>query len=47
MGIILGHGIYSLPEAARLTRLRPSRVREWFHREIHEAGAKARLQERL
>jgi hypothetical protein len=30
MSIILGHGIYSLPEAARLTRLRSSRVREWF-----------------
>ena len=27
---ILGHGIYNLPEAARLTRLRTSRVREWF-----------------
>ncbi len=27
---ILGHGVYTLPEAARLTRLRPSRVREWF-----------------
>ncbi len=30
MSIILGHGVYSLPEAARLTRLRSSRVREWF-----------------
>src|ERR1700679_1001804 len=27
---ILGHGIYNLPEAARLTRLRTSRVCEWF-----------------
>jgi uncharacterized protein (DUF433 family) len=27
---ILGHGVYNLPEAARLTRLRPQRVREWF-----------------
>jgi hypothetical protein len=26
----LGHGVYSLPEAARLTRLKPQRVREWF-----------------
>ena len=30
MSVILGHGIYNLPEAARLTRLRTSRVREWF-----------------
>ena len=27
---ILGHGIYGLPEAARLTRLNAQRVREWF-----------------
>ena len=27
---ILGHGVYSLPEAATLTRLKPRRVREWF-----------------
>jgi uncharacterized protein (DUF433 family) len=27
---ILGHGIYTLPEAARLTHLKPRRVREWF-----------------
>jgi uncharacterized protein (DUF433 family) len=27
---ILGHGIYNLPEAARLTGLKPRRVREWF-----------------
>jgi uncharacterized protein (DUF433 family) len=27
---ILGHGIYNLPEAARLTGLRPNRAREWF-----------------
>ncbi len=30
MGIILGNGVYSLTEAARLTHLRPQRVREWF-----------------
>ncbi len=30
MSGILGHGVYSFPEAARLTRLRPQRVREWF-----------------
>jgi uncharacterized protein (DUF433 family) len=28
---ILGHGVYSLPEAARLTGLKPQRAREWFH----------------
>ncbi len=28
---ILGHGVYTLPEAARLTHLKPQRVREWFH----------------
>jgi uncharacterized protein (DUF433 family) len=27
---ILGHGVYTLPEAAQLTRLKPRRVREWF-----------------
>ncbi len=27
---ILGRGVYSLPEAARLTQLRPARVRAWF-----------------
>jgi uncharacterized protein (DUF433 family) len=27
---ILGHGIYNLPEAGRLTGLKPQRVREWF-----------------
>jgi uncharacterized protein (DUF433 family) len=27
---ILGKGVYTVPEAARLTRLRPQRVREWF-----------------
>jgi uncharacterized protein (DUF433 family) len=26
----IGNGVYSLPEAARLTGLRPQRVREWF-----------------
>jgi len=28
---ILGHGVYSLPEAARLTGLKPQRAREWFY----------------
>src|SRR5262249_8511928 len=28
---ILGHGVYGLPEAARLTHLNAQRVREWFH----------------
>ncbi len=28
---IFGHGVYNLPEAARLTGLRPPLVREWFH----------------
>jgi uncharacterized protein (DUF433 family) len=27
---VLGHGVYSLPYAARLTHLKPQRVREWF-----------------
>ena len=27
---ILGHGVYNLTEAARLTRLKPQRVRQWF-----------------
>ena len=27
---ILGHGVYNLSEAARLTRLKPQRVREWL-----------------
>jgi uncharacterized protein (DUF433 family) len=27
---ILGKGVYSIPEAARLTKLRTQRVREWF-----------------
>jgi hypothetical protein len=27
---ILGHGVYSLPDAAKLTRLKPQRVRVWF-----------------
>jgi len=26
----LGHGVYSFAEAAKLSRLRPARVREWF-----------------
>ena len=28
---ILGHGVYTLPEAAKLTQLNAQRVREWFH----------------
>jgi uncharacterized protein (DUF433 family) len=35
---ILGHGVYSLPEAARLTGLKPARVREWFQRRPEQAG---------
>jgi uncharacterized protein (DUF433 family) len=27
---ILGRGVYSLPDAAKLTHLKPPRVREWF-----------------
>lgn len=27
---VLGKGVYTIAEAARLTRLRPARVREWF-----------------
>lgn len=27
---MLGHGVYSMTEAAQLTGLRPTRVREWF-----------------
>jgi uncharacterized protein (DUF433 family) len=27
---VLGHGVYSFSDAARLTRLRTARVREWF-----------------
>jgi uncharacterized protein (DUF433 family) len=27
---VLGHGVYTFPDAARLTRLRTARVREWF-----------------
>jgi uncharacterized protein (DUF433 family) len=41
MNTILGHGIYSLPEAARLTRLPSSRVREWFTGRSVEHGGKA------
>jgi DNA-binding transcriptional MerR regulator len=37
---ILGHGVYSLPDAAKLTRLKPQRVREWFVRG-RTAGARA------
>ncbi len=37
---ILGHGVYSLPEAARLTRLKPQRVREWFQGRPNERTRK-------
>jgi uncharacterized protein (DUF433 family) len=37
---ILGHGIYGLPEAARLTRLPSSRVREWFTGRSADQGIK-------
>src|SRR5512135_3565039 len=37
---ILGHGVYSLPEAARLTRLKPQRVREWFQGRPNERARK-------
>jgi uncharacterized protein (DUF433 family) len=30
MSTRLGHGVYTLAEAGRLTRLKPSRVHEWF-----------------
>jgi uncharacterized protein (DUF433 family) len=31
MSAMLGMGVYGLPEAARLTGLKPPRVREWFY----------------
>jgi uncharacterized protein (DUF433 family) len=38
--MLLGHGVYSFDDAARLTRLKPSRVREWFcARPTTKAGA--------
>ncbi len=37
---ILGHGVYSLPEAARLTHLNRRRVREWFHGRPQEQARK-------
>jgi len=37
---ILGRGVYNLPEAARLTGLRPQRVREWFHGRPKERSCK-------
>jgi hypothetical protein len=40
MNTVLGHGIYGLPEAARLTRLPSSRVREWFTGRSVEQGGK-------
>jgi uncharacterized protein (DUF433 family) len=33
---ILGHGVYDLGEAAQLTSLRRSRVREWFWRRVSD-----------
>jgi uncharacterized protein (DUF433 family) len=38
---ILGHGVYSLPEAASLTRLTPHRVREWFNGQPKEQSSKS------
>ena len=38
---ILGHGVYSLPEAARLTRLKAQRVREWFGSREKDATRKS------
>jgi uncharacterized protein (DUF433 family) len=38
---ILGRGVYSLTEAARLTQLRPDRVREWFRTTQSRAGETA------
>jgi uncharacterized protein (DUF433 family) len=38
---ILGNGVYSLPEAARLTSLRTQRVREWFLGRPNEERRKA------
>ena len=32
MTALLGNGVYTFREAARLTGLKPSRVREWFRR---------------
>jgi uncharacterized protein (DUF433 family) len=37
---ILGHGVYSLPEAARLTGLNRQRVREWFQGRPNEEARK-------
>jgi uncharacterized protein (DUF433 family) len=42
--VILGHGIYSLPEAAKLTRLKPVRVREWFNGKSNGTAGKAVFQ---
>jgi uncharacterized protein (DUF433 family) len=39
----LGHGVYSFPEAARLTGLRPPRVREWFCGRLSEDARKPLL----
>jgi uncharacterized protein (DUF433 family) len=30
LNTVLGRGVYGLPEAAKLTQLKPARVREWF-----------------
>ena len=37
---ILGHGVYTLPEAARLTGLNRQRVREWFQGRPNEQARK-------
>ena len=37
---ILGHGVYNLLKAARLTGLKPQRVREWFHGRPKEQACK-------
>src|ERR1700737_1114204 len=38
MSVLLGHGIYTFKEAARLTGLYHSRVREWFRGRTSESG---------
>ena len=38
MSSTLGRGVYTIPEAARLTGLRPARVREWFRKRPPQAG---------
>src|SRR5947208_9135710 len=38
MSSALGRGVYTIPEAARLTGLHPARVREWFRKRPPQAG---------